>query len=84
MLTPLGRRAIVRPLKDTATESGIIIPDGMKKEAPCRGEVVHAGECDRFRAGDTVLFKKYAADEIEDGREILLLLDENDVQCLVS
>jgi chaperonin GroES len=84
MLTPLGKRALLKPIIVTETASGILLPDNLKKEAPCRAEVVHAGECSRFKAGDTVAFKKYSADEIEDGKELLLLINEDDVQCLVS
>ncbi|MFZ2681583.1 MAG: co-chaperone GroES [Patescibacteria group bacterium] len=75
-LKPLGNHIIlaVAP-KETTTALGIIIPDTADKERPERGTVVAVGpgkvldngtrQPIDVQAGDEVVFKKYAPDEIE-------------------
>jgi len=68
-ITPLHDRVIVLPAAaEEKTASGIIIPD-TAKEKPQRGTVVAAGpgkkdEPMTVKAGDTVLYGKYAGTEI--------------------
>ena len=84
---PLHDRVLVKPLDgETKTKGGIIIPD-TAKEKPMQGKVIAVGkgrvEKDGkvtpldVKAGDTVLFGKYAGQEIKiDGSEYLIIREE--------
>jgi chaperonin GroES len=76
MLKPLGSHIIVSAAaKEQTTSFGLILADTGEKERPERGVVVAVGpgkllengarEVIEVQVGDTVLFKKYAPDEIE-------------------
>jgi len=63
--------------------SGIIIPDSAK-EKPLKGEVVAVGDGTKdeamvLKAGDTVLYGKYAGTEIEHEGEKYLIMRQSDV-----
>jgi chaperonin GroES len=83
-VSPLHDRVIVRPAKaEEKTAGGIIIPD-TAKEKPQRGTVVAAGpgkkdEPVSVKAGDSVLYGKYAGTEIQIEGEDLLILRESDI-----
>ena len=83
-VTPLHDRVIVRPAKaEEKTAGGIIIPD-TAKEKPQRGTVVAAGpgkkdEPVTVKAGDSVLYGKYAGTEFQINGEDLLILRESDI-----
>lgn len=74
-ITPLGDKVLVQPLeKESTTASGIIIPDTATGEKPQQGKVIALG-CggigkdnvnpqDFLKVGDTVLFGKYAGDDV--------------------
>lgn len=87
-ITPLHDRVIVKPAAaETKTAGGIIIPD-TAKEKPQRGTVIAAGpgkkdEPVTVKAGDTVLYGKYAGTEINlDGEEVLIMR-ESDILAIV-
>lgn len=75
---PLGKRILVERTEEvTKTASGIIIPDSAK-EKPQMGKVVAMAkkveERGESKAGNTVLFGKYAGTEITvDGKEYLVM-----------
>lgn len=85
---PLHDRIIVRrEEEEQKTASGIVIPD-TAKEKPVRGIVLAVGNgkvTERgdlrpvgVKAGDKVLFGKYAGTEIKlDGEEVLFLREED-------
>ncbi len=87
-VTPLHDRVLVRRIEEEELSSGgIIIPD-TAKEKPLRGEVISAGKGKilddgsrrtlEVKAGDRVLFGKYAGTEIEvDGTEHLILREDD-------
>src|SRR5215831_14239000 len=87
-IRPLQDRVIVKRLKEEEkTKGGIIIPD-TAKEKPLEGKVVAVGngkllEDGKLRpldvkAGDTILFTKYAGTEIKiDGEDHLILREED-------
>ena len=83
-ITPLHDRVIVKPAAaEEKTASGIIIPD-TAKEKPQRGEVLAAGpgktdEPVTVKAGDTVLYGKYAGTEITIDGETVLIMRESDI-----
>jgi chaperonin GroES len=87
-ITPLHDRVIVKPAAaETTTAGGIIIPD-TAKEKPQRGTVVAAGpgkkdEPVTVKAGDSVLYGKYAGTEITLEGEELLIMRESDILAIV-
>ncbi|MGA3054692.1 MAG: co-chaperone GroES [Candidatus Korobacteraceae bacterium] len=86
-LTPLHDRIVVRRVEEAeTTRGGIIIPDSAK-DKPQEGEVIAVGrgktneEGKTFpldvKAGDRILFGKYAGNEIKfDGEEFLIMKEE--------
>ncbi|MGB8770548.1 MAG: co-chaperone GroES [Candidatus Korobacteraceae bacterium] len=86
-LTPLHDRIVVRRVEEAeTTRGGIIIPDSAK-DKPQEGEVIAAGrgktndEGKTFpldvKAGDRILFGKYAGTEIKiDGEDFLIMREE--------
>jgi len=83
-ITPLHDRVIVKAAAaEEKTAGGIIIPD-TAKEKPQRGTVVAAGpgkkdEPMTVKAGDTVLYGKYAGTEISLEGEDFLIMRESDI-----
>lgn len=81
---PLADRVLVRPAAaEEKTIGGIIIPDSAK-EKPLKGEVLAVGggtkdEAMVLKAGDQVLYGKYAGTEIEIDGEKLLIMRQSDV-----
>ncbi len=87
-IRPLQDRIIVRRLEgEEKTKGGIIIPD-TAKEKPIEGKVIAVGngkvlEDGKVRpldikAGDRILFSKYAGTEIKiDGEELLMMREED-------
>ncbi len=93
-LRPLHDRVIVKRLEEERVSSGgIVIPDSAT-EKPTRGKVVAAGTglimADgkirpmSLKEGDTVLFGKYAGQEIKIDGEDLVFLKEDDVVAVVE
>jgi chaperonin GroES len=87
-LKPLADRVLVEPAAaEEKTASGLYIPD-TAKEKPQRGKVVAAGEGKKdepmtVKAGDTVLYGKYAGTEITvDGKDYLIMR-ESDIFAIV-
>ncbi len=78
-IRPLGIRVLVQPQEaETRTAGGIYIPD-TAKEKPQRGTIVAVGkgikdEEMELKAGDVVLYGKYAGTEITvDGKDYLMM-----------
>lgn len=87
-ITPLHDRVIVKPAPaEEKTAGGIIIPD-TAKEKPQRGTVVAAGpgkkdEPTTVKAGDTVLYGKYAGTEVSLEGNDYLIMRESDILAIV-
>jgi chaperonin GroES len=75
-IQPIGDRVVVQPMeKEQVSASGIVIPDTASKEKPQEGKVLALGkggigkECanpsEFLKVGDTVLFGKYAGDDVK-------------------
>ena len=87
-VTPLHDRVIVKA--DAAEEKssgGIIIPD-TAKEKPQRGTVIAAGPGKKdepviIKAGNTVLYGKYAGTEIQIDGQDYLIMRESDILAIV-
>ena len=93
-LMPLGDRLVIKPLEqEEVTASGIVLPETAKQK-PQKGEVLSVGPGARdedgkriamdVKAGDKVLFAKYAGTEIKMDGEKLLILRESDVLAIVT
>ena len=93
-IRPLQDRVIVKRVEEEEkTKGGIIIPD-TAKEKPIEGKVIAAGngkvlEDGKVRpldvkAGDTVLFSKYAGTEIKVEGDELLIMREEDILGVVE
>jgi chaperonin GroES len=92
-LTPLGDRVVVKPKpKDEMTSSGIVLPD-TASEKPQEGSVLSVGHGRvldngkrvemEVKAGDTVLFAKYAGTEVKLEGEDYLVIRESDLLAIV-
>lgn len=87
-IKPLGDRVLVEPAQaEQVTAGGIIIPDSAK-EKPLKGIVkaVGGGTKDEdmvVKAGDEVLYGKYAGTEIEIDGEKLLMMRQNDILAVI-
>ena len=93
-LKPLGNRLVVEPIEEEEmTAGGIVLPETAKQK-PQKGKVIAAGPGDRnekgdriqmdVKAGDTVLFAKYAGTEIKVDGKKLLILRESDVLAIID
>jgi chaperonin GroES len=90
---PLHDRIIVKRIEEEEkSKGGIVIPD-TAKEKPQQGKVVAVGPGKRddgklvpldVKAGDTVLFAKYAGTDIKIEGEDHLILREDDVLGVVE
>ncbi len=91
---PLHDRVLVKRLEEeTKTAGGIIIPDN-HAEKPSQGEVVSVGEGYRLdngtfsalslKAGDRILFGKYAGTEVKLEGQEYLIMKESDVFGVLS
>jgi len=88
-IRPLHYRLLVHRIEEAEQKvGGIIIPD-TAKEKPAEGEVVSVGKGKKLengtvqtldiKAGDRVLFSKYAGTEIKIGGEDFLIMREDDI-----
>jgi chaperonin GroES len=93
-LRPLGDRVVVQPsAREEMTRSGIVIPD-TAKEKPQEGTIIAAGpgrilddgkrESMDVKAGDKVLYAKYAGTEFKLDGEDLLIVSQKDILAIVE
>ena len=93
-LRPLGDRVWVEPIEQEGiTASGIILPE-TAKEKPQEGKVLAVGPGVRddkgtrqaldVKAGDRVLFAKYAGTEIKQEGTKYLIMRESDILAIVE
>lgn len=89
-LQPVGDRVLVRPLTEQeVTASGIVLPDTVDREKKAEGEVLAIGSGEKItklglNVGDTILFGKYAGDDVEYNDEELKVLKEDEVLAVVK
>jgi len=93
-LKPLNDRVIVRRFEEEQkTAGGLIIPD-TAKEKPIQGEILAVGSGKLMedgsrrpldiKAGDRVLFGKYAGTDIKVEGEELLIMREDDILAIIE
>ena len=82
---PLGNRVLVERLEEaTKTASGIIIPDNAK-EKPSQGKVVAvSSKVENIAMGDTVVFGKYAGNELTLDGTAYLVIDADDLLGIIK
>lgn len=88
-IKPLADRVLINPTPaEEITKSGIIIPD-TAKEKPLRGAVIATGNGTKdeemvVKAGDEVLFGKYAGTEIELEGNKYLIMRQSDILAILE
>ncbi|MBU1126421.1 MAG: co-chaperone GroES [Patescibacteria group bacterium] len=94
-LRPITDHLVLKTIdQETTTASGIIIPETVDKERPEKGKVVAVGPgrvSDQgtrlpleIKVGDTVVFKKYAPDEVKIDGEKYLVIKADDVMAVIE
>ena len=88
-IKPLADRVLIKPAAaEEKTIGGIIIPDSAK-EKPLKGEVVAVGHGTKdeemhLKAGDEVLYGKYAGTELEFDGQTYLIMRQSDVLAIIG
>jgi len=91
---PLNDRVLVKRIEEVqVTKGGILIPD-TAKEKPIEGKVIAVGPGKmsdagnrmalQVKAGDRVLFGKYAGNEIKVEDEEYLMMREEDILAIIA
>jgi len=94
-LKPLGDHLVVKVSReDKVTKSGIVLPDTVDKEKQETGEIIAVGPGKMLdngnrapmevKAGDKVLFKKYALDEFKIDEEEFGTIQLSDVIAIIE
>ena len=87
-IRPLADRVLIQPAAaEEKTVSGIIIPDSAK-EKPLKGEVIAVGNGTKdeemvVAVGNTVLYGKYAGQELEWEGEKYLIMKQSDILAII-
>lgn len=92
-LVPLGDRVVLKQLEaEETTKSGIILT-GQTKEKPQQAEVVAVGPGGvvdgkevtmQVKAGDKVVYSKYAGTEVKLEDEEFIVVKQNDILAIVE
>jgi chaperonin GroES len=93
-LSPLYDRVVVERFEEERkTASGIVIPESAQ-EKPIRGKVIQVGRGKRLengdfaamlvKAGDTVVFGKYAGTEVKLNGKEYIIMREDDILAIVK
>ncbi len=82
-IKPLGKRVLIKPVKEEEkTSGGIYIPE-TAKEKKKQGIVVELGNIEEkelpIKKGDTVLYTGYSSEEMEINGEKYLILESKDI-----
>ncbi len=83
---PLGERVLleVPEVKEEKTSSGLFVPDTVK-EKPLEATVVAVGaKVEDVKAGDKVIYAKFAGTEIKIDKKDYLLMEVNDILAVVE
>jgi len=94
-IRPLADRVVIRAQeKEEVTRGGIYLPDTASKEKPQEGTVMAVGDGKlddngkrtpvAVKAGDKVLFAKYAGTEVKIEDEDFLILAEKDILAVIN
>jgi len=95
-IKPIGDRILVaQATQEEITASGIILPASSEKEKKAQGKIVAIGTGEEIKklnlkVGDTVVFGKYAGEEIEVDKQEYKILnvsktkDESDILAVIE
>jgi len=94
-IQPLSDHVFVESAKEEATtKSGIVLPDTADKEKPMRGKVVAVGPGKvsekgevipmSVKKGDTILFTKYAPNEVKVDQKEYLVVREGEILAILG
>ena len=86
---PLGDRVLIKRLEAEEKTKGGIILAGAAKEQPQMAVVIAAGPGTEdvkmeVKAGDKVIFSKYAGTEIKVDEEELIIMSQKDILAIVE
>lgn len=92
-LVPLGDKVVLKQLvAEETTKSGIVLP-GQAKEKPQQAEVVAVGPGGvvdgkevtmQVKAGDKVIYSKYAGTEVKLEDEEFIVVKQNDIVAVIE
>ncbi|MEG1992541.1 MAG: co-chaperone GroES [Acetivibrio sp.] len=92
-LVPLGDKVVLKQLEaEETTKSGIVLP-GQAQEKPQQAEVVAVGPGGmiegkevtmQVKAGDKVIYSKYAGTEVKLDGEEFIVVKQNDIVAIVE
>ena len=92
-LVPLGDRVVLKKIiAEETTKSGIVLP-GSEKEKPQMAEVVAVGPGGvvdgkevtmQVKAGDKVIYSKYAGTEVKLDDEEFIVVKQNDILAIIE
>ena len=92
-LVPLGDKIVLKQLEaEETTKSGIVLP-GRAKEKPQEAEVIAVGPGGNIdgkevvmqvKAGDKVIYSKYAGTDVELDGEEYIIVKQSDILAIVA
>ena len=92
-LVPLGDKVVLKQLEaEETTKSDIVLP-GQAKEKPQQAEVIAVGPGGvvdgkevtmQVKAGDKVIYSKYAGTEVKLGDDEYIVVKQNDIVAIVE
>ena len=92
-LVPLGDRVVLKQLEaEQTTKSGIVLP-GQEKEKPQQAEVIAVGPGGvvdgkeikmEVKAGDKVIYSKYAGTEVKLEDEKYIIVKQSDILAIIE
>ena len=92
-LVPLGDRVVIKALvAEETTKSGIVLP-GQAKEKPQQAEVVAVGPGGmvdgqevkmQVKAGDKIIYSKYAGTEVKLEDEEYIIVKQSDILAIIE
>ena len=92
-LVPLGDRVVLKQLEaEQTTKSGIVLP-GQEKEKPQQAEVIAVGPGGvvdgkeikmEVKAGDKVIYSKYAGTEVKFEDEKYIVVKQSDILAIIE
>ena len=92
-IVPLGDRVVLKQLEaEQTTKSGIVLP-GQEKEKPQQAEVIAVGPGGvvdgkeikmEVKAGDKVIYSKYAGTEVKLEDEKFIIVKQSDILAVIE
>ena len=89
-IQPLDDRVLIEKEQEDGEQKvgSIIIPDTAAKEKPTTGKVVAVGTDEdlkeNVKVGDTIIYSKYAGDEIKMDEKEYMIIQRSDILAIVK